>query len=56
MTGGVGRVQGSLAEYAAVGDAFTSCPQAGQPLDSGEAAAPPLVVITASERLVDRAG
>lgn len=54
LTGGVGGVQGSLAEYAAV-DADLLAPM---PANFGmrEAAALPLVFITAWEGLVDRAG
>lgn len=53
MTGGVGGVQGSLAEYAAVDAALL----ARKPKNLGmrEAAALPLVFITAWEGLVDRA-
>jgi NADPH2:quinone reductase len=54
MTGGVGGVQGSLAEYAAV-DAALLAPKPAN-LSMREAAAMPLVVITAWEGLVDRAG
>ena len=54
MTGGVGGVQGSLAEYAAVDvDLLAEKPRN---LSMREAAALPLVVITAWEGLVDRAG
>ena len=53
MTGGVGGVQGSLAEYAAV-DADLLAHKPGN-LSMREAAALPLVVITAWEGLVDRA-
>jgi NADPH:quinone reductase-like Zn-dependent oxidoreductase len=54
MTGGVGGVQGSLAEYAAVdADLLASKPVS---LTMTEAAALPLAVITAWEGLVDRAG
>jgi len=54
MTGGVGGVQGSLAEYAAVdADLLAHKPSN---LSMREAAALPLVVITAWEGLVDRAG
>ena len=53
MTGGVGGVQGSLAEYAAV-DAELLALKPGN-LSMREAAALPLVVITAWEGLVDRA-
>ena len=53
MTGGVGGVQGSLAEYAAVdADLLARKPVN---LSMQEAAALPLVVITAWEGLVDRA-
>jgi NADPH:quinone reductase len=53
MTGGIGGVQGSLAEYAAVDAALL----AGKPknLSMREAASLPLVFITAWEGLVDRA-
>jgi NADPH:quinone reductase-like Zn-dependent oxidoreductase len=54
MTGGVGGVQGSLAEYAAV-DAALLAPKPAN-LSMREAAALPLAVITAWEGLVDRAG
>lgn len=54
MTGGVGGVQGSLAEYAAV-DAALLAPKPA-PLSMREAAAMPLGFITAYEGLVDRAG
>jgi NADPH2:quinone reductase len=54
MTGGVGGVQGSLAEYAAV-DARLLARKPGN-LSMREAAALPLIVITAWEGLVDRAG
>jgi NADPH2:quinone reductase len=54
MTGGVGGVQGSLAEYATV-DADLLAPKPSS-LSMREAAALPLVVITAWEGLVDRAG
>ncbi|GAA1223933.1 zinc-dependent alcohol dehydrogenase family protein [Pseudonocardia alaniniphila] len=53
LTGGVGDLQGSLAEFAAV-DARLLAP-APQCLSLREAAALPLVVITACEALVDRA-
>jgi len=53
MTGGVGGVQGSLAEYAAV-DARLLAPKPAT-LSAREAAALPLVFITAWEGLVDRA-
>jgi NADPH:quinone reductase-like Zn-dependent oxidoreductase len=54
MTGGVGGVQGSLAEYAAVDAALL----ARKPKNVGmrEAAALPLIFTTAWEGLVDRAG
>ncbi|HLG81886.1 MAG TPA: zinc-dependent alcohol dehydrogenase family protein [Bradyrhizobium sp.] len=54
MTGGVAGVQGSLAEYAAVDAALL----ARKPKNVGmrEAAALPLIFITAWEGLVDRAG
>jgi NADPH2:quinone reductase len=53
MTGGVGDIQGSLAEYAAV-DALLLAHKPAS-LAMREAAALPLVVITAWEGLVDRA-
>jgi NADPH:quinone reductase len=53
MTGGVGGVQGSLAEFAAV-DADLLAPEPSN-LAMREAAALPLIVITAWEGLVDRA-
>lgn len=53
MTGGVGGHQGSLAEYAAVDAALLA--HAPRSLTLREAAALPLVVITAWEGLVDRA-
>jgi NADPH:quinone reductase-like Zn-dependent oxidoreductase len=53
MTGGVGDLPGSLAEYAAV-DARLLAPRSAA-LTAREAAALPLVVITAWEGLVDRA-
>jgi NADPH:quinone reductase-like Zn-dependent oxidoreductase len=53
MTGGVGGVQGSLAEFAAV-DAALLAPKPSN-LTMREAAALPLVFITAWEGLVDRA-
>ena len=53
MTGGVGGVQGSLAEYAAV-DARLLAPRPSG-IGMREAAAIPLVFITAWEGLVDRA-
>ncbi len=54
MTGGVGGHQGSLAEYAAV-DAALLAPKPAN-LSMREAAALPLITITAWEGLVDRAG
>jgi NADPH2:quinone reductase len=54
MTGGVGGLQGSLAEYAAV-DADLLAPKPAN-LTMREAAALPLIFITAWEGLVDRAG
>ncbi|PDT22601.1 zinc-dependent alcohol dehydrogenase family protein [Rhizobium hidalgonense] len=54
MTGGVGGVQGSLADFAAV-DAALLAPKP-QNLSMREAAALPLISITAWEGLVDRAG
>jgi NADPH:quinone reductase-like Zn-dependent oxidoreductase len=54
MTGGVGGLQGSLAEFAAV-DADLLAPKPAR-LSMREAAAMPLVFITAWEGLVDRAG
>ncbi|MGW5275019.1 zinc-dependent alcohol dehydrogenase family protein [Streptomyces sp. NPDC004044] len=54
MTGGVGDVQGSLAEYAAVDARLLARKPAA--LTMREAAALPLAVITAWEGLVDRAG
>jgi len=54
MTGGVGGVQGSLAEYAAVDARLLARKPAN--LSMREAAALPLIVITAWEGLVDRAG
>ncbi len=54
LTGGVGGIQGSLAEYAAV-DAALLAPKPST-LTMREAAALPLVFITAWEGLVDRAG
>ncbi|MEI2299953.1 zinc-dependent alcohol dehydrogenase family protein [Ensifer sp. MJa1] len=54
MTGGVGGIQGSLAEYAAVDARLIARKPAN--LGFGEAAALPLVFITAWEGLVDRAG
>ncbi|MFD9127884.1 zinc-dependent alcohol dehydrogenase family protein [Kitasatospora sp. NPDC059571] len=54
MTGGVGDLQGSLAEYAAVDARLLARRPAA--LDVREAAALPLVAITAWEGLVDRAG
>jgi NADPH2:quinone reductase len=53
MTGGVGGVQGSLAEYAAVDAALLARKPAN--LGMREAASLPLVFITAWEGLVDRA-
>jgi NADPH:quinone reductase-like Zn-dependent oxidoreductase len=53
LTGGVGEVQGSLAEYAAV-DADLLAPKPAT-LTMAEAAALPLSVVTAWEGLVDRA-
>ena len=53
MTGGVGCIQGSLAEYAAV-DATLLAPKPDN-LSMREAAAMPLAFITAWEGLVDRA-
>ena len=53
MTGGVGGVPGSLAQYAAV-DAALLAPKPSN-LSMREAAALPLIVITAWEGLVDRA-
>jgi NADPH2:quinone reductase len=53
MTGGVGGLQGSLADYAAV-DADLLAPKPAN-LTMREAAALPLIFITASEGLVDRA-
>jgi NADPH:quinone reductase len=53
MTGGVGGVQGSLAEYAAVDAALLARKPAN--LTMREAAALPLIFITAWEGLVDRA-
>jgi len=54
MTGGVGGLQGSLAEFAAV-DARLVAPMPAN-LSMREAAALPLIFITAWEGLVDRAG
>jgi NADPH:quinone reductase-like Zn-dependent oxidoreductase len=54
MTGGVGGLQGSLAEYATV-DADLLARKPGR-LTMREAAALPLIFITAWEGLVDRAG
>ena len=54
MTGGVGGLQGSLAEFAAV-DARLLAPKPAN-LSWREAAALPLIFITAWEGLVDRAG
>lgn len=53
MTGGVGGVQGSLAEYAAVDAALLAHAPSG--ISLREAAVLPLVFITAWEGLVDRA-
>lgn len=53
MTGGVGGLQGSLAEFAAVDAALLARKPAN--LSMREAAALPLVVVTAWEGLVDRA-
>jgi NADPH:quinone reductase-like Zn-dependent oxidoreductase len=53
LTGGVGGVQGSLAEYAAVDAALLA--RKPNNLDMREAAALPLAFITAWEGLVDRA-
>jgi NADPH:quinone reductase len=53
MTGGVGGVQGSLAQYAAVDARLLAHAPASMPL--AEAAVLPLVFITAWEGLVDRA-
>jgi NADPH:quinone reductase-like Zn-dependent oxidoreductase len=53
MTGGVGGIQGSLAEYASVDAALLARKPAG--LSMREAAALPLIFITAWEGLVDRA-
>ncbi|KQV42912.1 MULTISPECIES: zinc-dependent alcohol dehydrogenase family protein [unclassified Duganella] len=53
MTGGVGGVQGSLAEYAAVDASLLAL--APRSISLREAAALPLVFITAWEGLVDRA-
>ncbi|MFD8076128.1 zinc-dependent alcohol dehydrogenase family protein [Streptomyces sp. NPDC059718] len=54
MTGGVGNLQGSLAEYAAVDARLLARKPAA--LTMRQAAALPLVFITAWEGLVDRAG
>jgi hypothetical protein len=54
MTGGVGGLPGSLAEYAAVDATLLATKPAN--LTMREAAAVPLVFITAWEGLVDRAG
>lgn len=54
MTGGVGGIQGSLAEYAAVDARLIALKPAN--LSFRDAAALPLVLITAWEGLVDRAG
>jgi NADPH:quinone reductase-like Zn-dependent oxidoreductase len=53
MTGGVGGIQGSLAEYAAVDAALLA--KKPHNLTMREAAALPLIIITAWEGLVDRA-
>jgi NADPH:quinone reductase-like Zn-dependent oxidoreductase len=53
MTGGVGGIQGTLAEYAAVDADLLAIKPAN--LDMREAASLPLVTITAWEGLVDRA-
>ncbi|CAN5210101.1 zinc-dependent alcohol dehydrogenase family protein [soil metagenome] len=53
LTGGVGGLQGSLAEYAAVDAALLAIKPAN--LSMREAAALPLITITAWEGLVDRA-
>jgi NADPH2:quinone reductase len=53
MIGGVGRIQGSLAEYAAVDAALLAIKPSN--VSMREAAAMPLAVITAWEGLVDRA-
>jgi NADPH:quinone reductase-like Zn-dependent oxidoreductase len=53
MTGGVGGVQGSLAEYAAVDAALLA--RKPENINMREAAALPLICITAWEGLVDRA-
>jgi NADPH:quinone reductase len=53
MTGGVGGVQGSLAEYAAVDAALLA--RKPKNLDMRQAAVLPLIFITAWEGLVDRA-
>jgi NADPH2:quinone reductase len=54
LTGGVGGIQGSLAQYAAVDARLIAFKPAG--FSMREAAALPLVFITAWEGLVDRAG
>ena len=54
MTGGIGGLQGSLAEYAAVDANLLALKPAN--LSMREAAALPLIFITAWEGLVDRAG
>jgi NADPH:quinone reductase-like Zn-dependent oxidoreductase len=54
LTGGVGQLQGSLAEYAAVDARLLAHKPAS--ISLREAAALPLIVITAWEGLVDRAG
>ncbi|MFR9777054.1 zinc-dependent alcohol dehydrogenase family protein [Micromonospora sp. MS34] len=53
LTGGVGELQGSLAEYAAVDARLLA--RKPEPLSLREAAALPLAVITTWEALVDRA-
>ncbi len=53
LTGGIGDLQGSLAEYAAVDAAFLA--RKPEALSLRESAALPLVAITAWEALVDRA-
>ena len=54
MTGGVGGVPGSLAQYAAVDAALLARKPAN--LSMREAASLPLIIITAWEGLIDRAG
>jgi len=54
MTGGVGGLPGSLAQYAAVDAALLA--RKPQNLSMREAASLPLIIITAWEGLVDRAG